>query len=91
MTSLRSPEPRERTAAFVADVGAKFGKPFVESWLSARTCRFTDTSIFTLGFAADHLRHHCGAEIAAHGVSLILCPDMTEAVRSALDAKGKRA
>lgn len=86
-TPHRTPSPRGATAAFVAAAKAKHGAPFVASWLSGRTCRFTDTTIFTLGLSVDKLRQCCERDLVKHGVTVKMCPDVTEGLRREIDTK----
>lgn len=89
--ALRLPEPHGATAAFVAAVQAKYGEPFAHSWLSARSCRFTDTTIFTIPLARETLAKYCEALIEEHGVSIVACPDVTRALYREIDSKEGRA
>lgn len=85
--TTRSHEPRGATEAFIGEVAAKFGAPFVQSWLSAKTCRFTDTTIFTLSVARDRINQYCGDLAKKHGVTVAVCADVTAGVYREQDGK----
>lgn len=87
MTGPLLPQPHGKTAAFVNAVEEKFGRDFARSWLSDRTCRFSDDTVHTLGIAVDKLNQTCEALIAQHGVRVVYCPAVSEGFRREQDAK----
>lgn len=89
MTATRSPAPWGATEAFAAEVEAKLGKPFALSWLGEKTCRFTDTTIFTTALGRDWLEVHCYDLMQKHAVTVAVCPDVTAALYRSVDASGK--
>jgi len=88
--TFRTPEPRGATLAFAKAVTAKYGAPFAQSWLSAKTCRFTDTTVFTIGFGRDTLIQYCGDLMVEHGVTVAVCQDVTRGLYAEIDARGGR-
>lgn len=80
MSGFRAAEPFGAAAAFVGEVGDKFGADFAASWLSPKTCRFGEREVFTLGFAADRINVQCAGLIAKHGVVVKSCPHVTRDV-----------
>lgn len=78
----RTPNPRGATEAFVKAVTAKHGEAYARSWLSARTCRFTDTGIFTLAVSRDALVRDCEPELKKYSITVSVCPDITRAFRA---------
>lgn len=84
--TFRAPKPRGATAAFAEAVAAKYGAPFAHSWLSAKTCRFTDTTIFTTALGCERLRQYCEVEIAMHDVTIVFCADVTRDLYREVDA-----
>lgn len=64
----RSVHPRGKTAVFVDDAREKFGAAFVHSWLGV-TCRFTEDTIWTCGYAVERLNQRCSGLMAKHGVN----------------------
>lgn len=71
MSEHLTAEPREATKAFVEEVCAKHGEPFVKSWLSEKTCRFGATSVHTIGLGVDRLAQSCGDIAAKHAVQIV--------------------
>lgn len=88
--TFRSPEPRGATLAFVNAVSAKLGEPFARSWLSHRSCRFTDATIFTIALARDTLQQYCAKLLEQHGVTVVVCQDVTRGLYREVDAKEGR-
>lgn len=91
MTEFRSHEPRGAVADFIAAAKAKHGEPFVRSWLSARTCRFTDTTIFTIALGRDTLTQYCEALLATHRITVVVCPDVTRGLYAEIDGKAVKS
>lgn len=73
----RANQPFGRTLAFVNDCMASHGPPFIRSYLTHRTCDFTEDSIFTMGFVAERLNQRAGGLLSKHGVKVVVCPDVT--------------
>ncbi len=86
----RSPNPSGATLAFVEAVLAARGPAYVRSFLSYRTCDFTETTIFTLGYSAeDRLPRDCAPILRQHkNVRLLACPEVTKRVYAEVDASG---
>lgn len=89
MSAFRDHNPRGATAKLVEAAGAKYGAPFVASWLSATTCRFTDTTIFTTGLGEIRIRQYCEDLMREHGVAIVVCPDVTRGLYAQVDGKAK--
>lgn len=83
----RHNSPYGRTLALFNDCMASHGPAFCRSYLSMRTCEFSDTTIFTLGFVAERLQQRAGALIAKHQVIVRQCPDVTARVYADEDAR----
>lgn len=77
MSAFRDTVPRGATAAFVAAARAKHGPAFVQSWLCERTCRFTDTGVFTTAFGVERVKTSCEDLLEAHGVTVSFCADVS--------------
>lgn len=77
--TFRTPEPRGATEAFAKAVAAKFSDAYVRSWLGPRTCRFTDTTVFTIPVGRDTLIRDCEPDLAKYAVTVSVCPDVTRA------------
>ena len=77
MSAFRSPGPFGKTAAFVNEATEKRGAAWAKSWLSQRTCRFTDDTILTTGLGADRLHETCEALLKKHGVKAKYDADVT--------------
>lgn len=73
----RGNQPFGRTLAFVNDCMASHGPPFIRSYLTHRTCDFTEDAIFTMGFVAERLNQRAGGLLSKHGVKVVVCPDVT--------------
>ena len=83
----RSNQPYGRTLAFQNDCMASHGPAFVRSWVSMRTCEFSEDTIFTMGIVADHLNKTASLLLAKHGVKAVRCPHTTERVYADEDAR----
>lgn len=73
----------EAVVTFIARVKAKMGEPYVSSWLSERTCAFTDKVVLTTGLGAERLTRDVGNIATECGVKIAHDPLVTERFRSA--------
>ncbi len=96
MSGFRSTDPYGKTADFVNAVHAKLGADFVKSWLSSRSCRFSDDTIFTIGLAKAKLEQTCehilrptNDKEAPPIIRIVVCPDVTAAFYQFVDAMPK--
>jgi len=87
MSGFRAAQPHGKTADFADAVAAKYGVAFANAWLGPKTCRFTDTTVFTIGIARDRLAAQCDDLIAKHGVTIAVCPDVTAGFYREVDAR----
>lgn len=83
----RSTFPSGRTQAYVDACMTAFGPAFVKSYLTHRTCDFTDTTIYAMGFTADRLAQRTSGLIAKHGVMVKACPETTRRIYAEEDAR----
>lgn len=85
----RSSQPRGATLALVNACLANpsFGSAFVRSYLSSRTCDFSDDTVFTMSIVAERLQQRAGGLLAKHGVKVKVCPHTTERIYADEDAR----
>ncbi len=83
----RSNQPYGRTLAFQNDCMASHGPAFVRSWVSMRTCEFSEDTIFTMGIVVDKLNAVAGGLLNKHGVRVVRCQDVTDRVYADEDAR----
>lgn len=76
--AMRSNDPKGPTAEFVRQVQAMQGEPYVRSWLTSRTCSFTDTTVYTIGLAAERLMRDVGHIAKKCGVTVRFCAVVSE-------------
>lgn len=86
-TRQRAAQPFGKTLAFHNDCMASFGPAYCRSYISTRTCDFSDDTIFTMGIVADHLNKTASLLLAKHGVKAVRCPHTTERVYADEDAR----
>ena len=83
----RHNQPYGRTLAFQNDCMASHGPSFVRSWVSMRTCEFSEDTIFTMGIVVDKLNAVAGGLLNKHGVRVVRCQDVTDRVYADEDAR----
>jgi hypothetical protein len=83
----RFAQPWGKTADFANAVAEKLGAAFVKSWLSAKTCRFGEDTVYTIGVGQAKLAQTCENLIAQHGVRIIVCPEITRGFYAEQDAR----
>jgi hypothetical protein len=83
----RSFAPYGRTEKYVNACREAFGPGFVYSYLSNRTCDFTDTTIYTIGLSVERLTQRSSALLTQFGVTLKQCPDTTRRFYDEEDAR----
>lgn len=89
--SGRLPYPTGRTERFVEACMASFGPAFCRSWLSHRTCDFSDDTIYTIGLSVDRLTQNCSGLLTKHGVKAERCEEVTKRFYGDEDAKAPSA
>lgn len=75
--SARASYPYGATLAYLNDCMASHGPGFCRSYLSHRTCDFTEDTIFTIGMAVERLQQRTSAIAAKHGIRFMYCPEVT--------------
>lgn len=83
----RSNQPYGRTLALYGDCMAAHGPAFCKSYLSMRTCEFTDTTIYTMGIVAERLRQRAGILLDKHNVRVVVDADVTARIYADEDAR----
>lgn len=86
----RGPIPRGSTLAFVMAVEETHGRDFVKSWLSSRSCAFTDDTIYTIGLAVERLQQRCSGYLEKYGVKVKKCMEVTREFYEDVDRSGVR-
>jgi len=89
--SSRLPYPNGKTEKFFNEVMKGFGPAFCKSWLSHRTCEFSEDTIYTIGLAVDRLTQNCSGLLKQHGVKLERCEEVTKRFYADEDAKAPAA
>lgn len=75
--SARASYPYGATLAYLNDCMASHGPGFCRSYLSHRTCDFTEDTVFTIGMAVERLQQRTSAIAAKHGIRFMYCPEVT--------------
>lgn len=89
--TARLPYPNGKTEKFYNAVMAGFGPAFCKSWLSHRTCDFSEDTIYTIGLSVDRLTQNCSVLLKQHGVKLEKCADVTKRFYDDEDARAPSA
>jgi hypothetical protein len=87
----RNHTPFGRTDKFYSAVMESHGPAFCKSWLSHRTCEFSEDTIYTIGLAVDRLTQKCGGLLKMHGVKLERCEEVTKRFYADEDARAPSA